>query len=227
MGMPIARQTSHQSLYRSFSLVKVLVSPRKYVCRLTRSVTEHRGAYPIRKHHEFSRTDLLIKAKSKQYNTIIQYQQIILYTTMKSESLFRVTTQSWSDSCAMYRAEESIHRIIDSFGKKYLDIDVLGSIHNMLSLGSYDGALWSLMDAFQEEYIIEDDEQLLLLLEEAWKLLSQYQEGRVLSFKELQEEGGTSAQESMVSLVSDVERIIESCDLGLLRVREYRHGNMH
>lgn len=127
----------------------------------------------------------------------------------------------------MYKAEASVHEIIDSFGKKYLDIDVLGSIQNMISLGNYDGALWSLMDAFQEEYIIENSESLLLLLEEAWKFISHYQERRVHSLKESQEEGGTSYQESTDRLVNDVERIIESCELGIQRVNEYRHGNVH
>ena len=183
---------------------------------------------PIRKRQEA--VDSPSHKITKQANTTTRNKSptiILLLNTMTFESLYRVTTQSLSDSCAMYKAEASVHMIIDTFGKKYLDIDVLWPIQNMMSLHSYDCALWSLMDAFQEEYIVEDNDELLMLLEEAWKSISQYQEGRVLSFKESQKEGETNAQESTDRLVNDVEKIIESCELGMQRVSEYRHGSMH
>lgn len=144
---------------------------------------------------------------------------------MTSESLYRVTTQPLGDSCLMYKAEASVQKIIDSFVKKYLDIDALWLIQNMASLRNYDGALWNIMDAFEEEYLIEDNDHLLMLLEEAWKSLTHYQERRVLRLKELPNEDEASTHESSDLLVGDVQRIIDSCELGMQRVSEYRSGN--
>lgn len=148
---------------------------------------------------------------------------------MRFEYMHRVTTQSWSVSCAMSEAESSINKIIDTFGQQHIDSDTLGIIKTFVYRCCYDDALWCLMGSLDEN--IKGNEPLLLLFEESWTLLCHFQERRVLNFKEMQEKAlnifGRGAHNAIGVELVEIERVAESCHHGMRRVSDYRNKVHH
>lgn len=149
---------------------------------------------------------------------------------MRFEYLEHVTTQSWSDTCAMNEAESSINEIIHSFGRQHIDNITLYTIQTSVYCCNYDDALWCLMGSLDEK--IEGNEPLLALLEKSWELLCHFQERRVLNIKETHRISsdcfvkGSYCESPIGRCLERAEQVAESSQRGKRSISDYRN-NLH